>query len=330
MKARDIQTRTVDELITRLEIEIKEGFKPTLAIVFSSLLDEVQKLEAHLGQYGIAIFGASSWGEFARDGIERGSISTLFLDLSPDYFYVRLDELEGGDEEAVKESVAREAMSRFERPVTMVLISDLRTRGEAILETFEAVVGKQAEVAGAGAGTTSVDEHSHVFSSKGISSRGMLTLVFDGRRVEMTSRAACGWKAVGAPREITRSEGEWIFEIDGVPALDALLKYIGREDLDLDDPVQWEVEVNTLPLQLQRPQGDPIMRPALLYDKKTRAVMCTGKMDQGAMVRFSIEPGDDVIDVVLNDFRSVKEEAGDIDAVVYSLAGGATIHWVRP
>lgn len=317
MNARDFQTDSLDELKTWLSREMEDGFEPTLAVVFCSLRDLIPEMSAFLSDHGIALFGASSWGEFTRDGIERGSISVLLLDLPTESFYLSLEQLDGGDEEAAAERIACRAMERFENPALMVLISDLRTRGEAIVHTLERVIGDGAQVAGAGAGTNSVQDPSYVFTRDVISDRGMLSLIIDGNRVHITSRAACGWKAVGAPRVITKSEGEWVYEIDGVPALDALLKYIGREDLDLDDPIQWEIEVNTLPLQLQRPQGDAIMRPALLYDKETRAVMCTGEMAEGATVRFSIEPDDDVIETVLQDFAGVKEEAGDIDAVVY-------------
>lgn len=317
MNARDYQTDDLKQLKKWLTSEMEAGFKPTLAVVFCSLRDLIPEMSAFMSDHGIAVFGASSWGEFTRDGIERGSISVLLLDLPRESIFLSLEQLDGGDEEAAAERVARRAMERFENPALMVLISDLRTRGEAIVHTLEDVIGDGAQVAGAGAGTNSVTDPSYVFTRDVISNRGLLALIIDGSRVHITSRASCGWKAVGAPREITKSKGEWVYEIDGVPALDALLKYIGREDLDLDDPVQWEIEVNTLPLQLQRPQGDAIMRPALLYDTETRAVMCTGLMAEGSKVRFSIEPDDDVIETVLQDFSAVKDEAGDIDAVIY-------------
>ncbi|NQV74003.1 FIST C-terminal domain-containing protein [bacterium] len=317
MNARDFQTKNVEELKLLLEAEMLGGFKPTLAIIFSSFRDDISKLGIFLKHRGIAMFGASSWGEFTREGVELDSVSALFLDLSTDYFHLQLNTLEGGDEERVAASVARAATERFGNPVFMILISDLETRGEAILKTFEEVLGPDAQVAGAGAGRDSLNSPSFVFNTDTICHRGFLTLIIDGDKVQMTSRAACGWQGIGAPRQITKSKGQWVYEIDGVPALDALLKYIGREDLDLEDQVQSEREINTLPLQLQRPKGDPIMRPALLFDRETRAVMCPGTMEEGAFVRFSIEPDDSVIDVVLEDFRQAKEQAGDLDAVVY-------------
>lgn len=317
MKARDFQTKSVDELKSWVESSMRDDFQPTLAVVFTSLPEQIPEVYQILHARGIAVFGASSWGEFARDGVELGSMSVLLLDMPESCFYLRLDELSGGDEEAVTASVAEETLNRFAKPVVMVLFSDLRTNGEDILKTFEKVLGDDAEVAGGGAGTTAANQPSYVFTGEASSRRGMLTMVIDGDCIQMTSRAACGWQAVGAPRKITKSDGQWVYEIDGVPALDALLKYIGREDLDLDDPVEWELEVNTLPLQLQRPNGDPIMRPALLYDKETRAVMCPGRMEEGSMIRFSIEPDESVIDTVLKDFKQEKDRVGDIDAVVY-------------
>lgn len=317
MNARDYQAKSVDELRTWLDATVGEDFQPTLAIVFSSLHDDVSSIGQELARHRIATFGASAWGEFARTGIELESIAVLLLDMPEDCFYLRMEHLEGREEETVTQSIADEALARFDQPAVMVLISDLRTRGEVILETFEEAFGPEAEVAGAGAGKTRIHEPTYVFTSETQSDRGMLTLVMDGQRIKMTSRAACGWQAVGAPKTITRSRGEWVYEIDGTPAMDAILKYIGKEDLDLDDPVQWEEEVNTLPLQLQREKGDPIMRPALLYDKETRAVMCTGKMEEGAQIRFSLEPDDSVIDIVLDNFSEAMDSAGAIDAVVY-------------
>ncbi len=317
MKARDYQTKSVDDLRAWLDVTMGDDFSPTLAIVFTSLHDQLAEIGQICDERDIAVFGASSWGEFTRNGIELDSISVLLLDIPRESFYLRMDHLVGGDEELVSQAVAREALDRYDNPVMMLLISDLRTRGEAILQTLEQQLGPEAQVAGAGAGNTSITEPSHVFTADTRSARGMLMLVIDGSRIQMATRAACGWQAVGTPKTITRSEGEWVYEIDGTPALDAILKYIGKEDMDLDDPVNWEVEVNTLPLQLQRPEGDPIMRPALLYDKESRAVMCTGKMQEGAQVRFSIEPDDGVIDVVLDDFKTAKEGVGEVDAVVY-------------
>lgn len=317
MKARDFQAKSLEELNQWLDRTVGDDFQPTLAVVFTSLHEKLSDIAQSLKDHGIAVFGASSWGEFTREGIELGSISLLLLDLPEDSFYLRMDDLEGGDEEAVAEDVAREALDRFSDPLILLLISDLRTRGEAILQTYEQVLGSTAQVAGAGAGKTAVSEPSHVFTAGHVSERGVLNLVVDGSRIRMATRAACGWQAVGAPKTITKSEGEWVYEIDGTPAMDAILKYIGKEDLDLDDPVQWEIEVNTLPLQLQRKAGDPIMRPALLYNKETRAVMCTGNMEEGSQIRFSIEPDEGVIDTVLDDFQAAKDAMGDVDAVVY-------------
>ena len=317
MNARDFHTKSVEELQSWLDETIGDDFQPTVAIMFCSLSRDIRTISQDLKGRGVAVFGASAWGEFARDGIERGSITILLLDIPADSFCLRLDELTGGDEEEATRAVAAEARERFERPVIMLLISHLETRGEAILETFEEELGAEVEVAGAGAGHTLITDPTYVFTNDAMSERGMLTMIMDGSRIQMASRASCGWQAVGAPRTITRSDGGWVYEIDGTPALDAILKYIGKEDLDLDDPVQWEVEVNTLPLQLQRAEGDPIMRPALLYDKETRAVMCTGNMEEGAKIRFSIEPDEGVIDTVLDNFRTAKADMGDVDAVVY-------------
>ena len=133
--------------------------------MFTSLHDQLAEIGKACDERDIAVFGASSWGEFTRDGIELDSISVLLLDIPKECFYLRMDHLRGGDEETVTQAVAREALDRFDDPVMMLLISDLRTRGEAILQTLEQLLGPEAQVAGAGAGNTSITEPSHVFTA---------------------------------------------------------------------------------------------------------------------------------------------------------------------
>ncbi len=200
----------------------------------------------------------------------------------------------------------------------MVLTSDLQTRSEEILETFEAVIGSEASVVGAGAGQDVIDRPNYVFTNDQISPKGMVTLVMDGNRVSVHARTTCGWKAVGAKRTITKSHGYWVDEIDDQPALDAIIKYIGLENFDPNDPDRWQREVNTLPMQLIREKGAPIMRPSLIFDAEKRSVMCMGKMPEGSKVRFSLEPDEDVIDTVVAECKDLRDlEASEADAIVY-------------
>jgi hypothetical protein len=242
----------------------------------------------------------------------------MLLDMPSDAFYLRLDHFGDHQEEEVSAEIANEALERYSNPSFFVLTSDLRTRSEEILETFESILGPEAIVVGAGAGQDIIDKINNVFTHCQFSQKGIVTLVLDGERISVSSRATCGWNAVGAKRTITKSDGYWVHEIDDQPALDAIIKYIGLVDFDPNDAQRWQEEVNTLPMQLLREKGDPIMRPALIFDSDSRSVMCMGKMPVGSEVRFSLEPDESVIDTVVAECRDLRDtESPEADAIVY-------------
>jgi len=318
MRAKSFQTDSVEKLRNEITAATTDDFKPTLAILFMGLNHDASEVGNAFSDNDIQLFAGNSWGEFTGGNIVNQTIAVMLLDLAPDAFYIRLDHFGDQDEEEVTAVVANDALERFAHPALMIVTSDLKTRSEEILETFESILGPEAIVVGAGAGQDILDLKNNVFTNDEISHKGMATLVLDGDRVSVVARATCGWKAVGAKRTITKSDGYWVHEIDGQPALDAIIKYIGMEDFDPNDSQRWQNEVNTLPMQLLREKGDPIMRPALMFDAEKRSVLCMGKMPEGSQVRFSLEPDEDVIDKVIDECRDLRDtEAGEADAIVY-------------
>ena len=83
-----------------------------------------------------------------------------------------------------------------------------------------------------------------------------------------------------------------------------------------------EIAVN-FPLQLQRDNGDPVMRPGLLIKWEDRSFVCSGSVPQGSKVRFSLPPDLDVMEKVIKAAEELKStEMPEADAlIVFSCAG---------
>ena len=71
MLAKSIQATTSEEIKIQLENCIADGFNPTLALVFLSALDELKNVINLLDAEDIAIFGATTSGEFTDKGVEN-------------------------------------------------------------------------------------------------------------------------------------------------------------------------------------------------------------------------------------------------------------------
>ena len=323
MKSKSIKGNSPEEIQASLEINMTDGFKPTLAIVFLSMKQDRDAITAVLDNEGIAVFGATTNGEFIDENLGKESIAILLLDINPDYFTLFFAEYPEKNYREVATEIARKAQELFPHPAFLISASHLETDAEQLLFGFEDQIGKQVNVFGGMAGDDYAFLEQYVFTNKQSSNRGMVVLALDEDKITIKGIATCGWKAVGTERTVTKSEGNHVYTIDDIPVLDLTAKYGGLENIEEGNAqVAMEIAVN-FPLQLQREVGDPVMRPGLLIDWKDRSFYCSGSVPQGSKIRFSIPPDFDVMEKVIKGVEGLKNsEMPDADAVVvFSCAG---------
>jgi hypothetical protein len=323
MKAKSIKGNSPEEIKSSLDINMADGFKPTLAIVFLSMKQDRDAVIALLDKEGIAVFGATTNGEFIDEELGKGSIAILLLDINPDYFSIFFAEYPEKNYREVAGEIARKAQHLFPHPAFLLSGSHMETDAEQLLFGFEDVIGKQVDVYGGMAGDDYAFMEQFVFTNHKSSNRGMIVLALDEDKITIKGIATCGWKAVGTVRTVTKSTGNHVFTIDDIPVLDLTAKYGGLENIEEGNAqVAMEIAVN-FPLQLQREVGDPVMRPGLLIDWKDRSFYCSGSVPQGSKIRFSIPPDFDVMEKVIKGVEWLKaNEMPDADAlVVFSCAG---------
>ncbi|HMJ47879.1 MAG TPA: FIST N-terminal domain-containing protein [Ferruginibacter sp.] len=323
MKAKSIKGNSTEEIRTELGQSITADFKPTLAIVFLSMKQDRNAICKLLDNAGIAVFGATTNGEFIDEEFGKESVAMLLLDINPDYFSIYFSEYPGKNYQEVAAGIARQAQQRFAHPSFLLSASHMETDAEQLLFGFEEVIGKQVNVYGGMAGDDYAFNEQFVFTNDKESNRGMVALALDEDKITIKGIATCGWRAVGTQRTVTKSEGNHVFTVDDVPVLDLTAKYGGLENIEKGNTqVALEIAVN-FPLQLQREVGDPVMRPGLLIDWEDRSFYCSGSVPQGSKVRFSLPPDFDVMEKVIKGVEQLKStEMQEADAVVvFSCAG---------
>ena len=127
MIAHSIKGNSTDTFQHALNEKLSTGFKPSLAIVFLSVRQDREAVCRILDEAGIAIYGATTNGEFVDEHFEQGTICALLLDTDPSYFYIRYENLDGNEDRKITASLAREALSKFKNPVFLVTASSLQT-----------------------------------------------------------------------------------------------------------------------------------------------------------------------------------------------------------
>ncbi len=318
MKAKSIKGKSPADIQTALQQCITADFKPTLAIVFMSIKLDLDAVCALLDQQGIQVFGATSSGEFISSEIEEESIVIMLLDIPTDCFRLAFfDAVDQGDFDVAKQ-LGEEGKRTFTNAafiITSGWVNDID--GEEIIRGIEAGYKGAVTIFGGMAGDDQTLVGPKVFTKGRQSTTGLLAIIIDQDKVDVTGIATCGWKPIGITKTVTKSEGNVVYTIDDQPALDLVMKYLG---LSLSDEPMNNMVFSLgayYPLQLERENAPSVMRTAMLGNTADRSLVCAGKIPQGARVRFSLPPDFDVIDTVVEDCKQVKEEEiQQADAVI--------------
>lgn len=323
MLSKSLNAKSISEVKEAFKACLADGFTPTLAIVFASVVQDRAAIVHLLDEKNIAVFGCTTNGEFINEEPEKGSVAILLLDMNTDYFQVYFEEYPDKNYREVAKQIAQKAKNKFEKPAFLIGVSGSETDGEEILHGFEAVIGNDLNAFGGGAGDDYSFIETFVFTNDMESNGGIVCIAINEEKVAMSGIATCGWKAVGTEKIITKSEGNHLYTIDNVPALDITTKYGGLENITPENKdVLIELAAN-FPLQLQRDKGDPVMRPALVVDWTDRSFYTSGTVPQGSKVRFSLPPDFDVMEKVIKGVEQLKDsDMPEADAVVvFSCAG---------
>ena len=323
MKAKSIKGTSPDEIKAALQKATANGFKPTLAIVFLSVKQDRDAISKMFDKAGIVVFGVTTNGEFTGEGITEKSVAILLLDINPDYFTIQFSELSEKNYRQTTQDIAKKALEKFAHPAFLIAGSNLETDAEELLHGFEDIIGLQVNVCGCMAGDDFSFTEQFVFTNGRSSNSGIVVLVLDEDKLTVKGKATCGWKPMGTEKTVTKSEGNRVYTIENLSVLEMTKKYSGLENLTPENPSIAAEIATSFPLQLQREQGEPVMRPGLVVNWQDGSFICSGKVPQGSKIKFSLPPDFDVIEKVIQGCKDLKEtEMPEADAlVVFSCAG---------
>jgi hypothetical protein len=318
MKAKSIQGKTTEEINKELKASLADGFKPTLAFVFMTSVDEIDSIVSVLNDKQIEIFGTTTTVEFTDKGILENGISILLLDISPEYFKIVINDLNQIPTLEASRLIGKTGVNTFSNPGFIISGVSLNTPGESMIQGITEIAGIEATIIGGMAGEPVFFE-GMVFTNDSKYSKGLLTLILDQDKIDFSGVAVSGWKPVGTEKTITECQDYWVKTIDNKPALEVLRKFMGDEFItDSSEISEGIIRLNTtFPFQVKRKNGNPIMRPTLLANLQENSILCGGIIEEGDVFRFSLPPDFEIIDkVVETSVDARKNTMPDAEAMI--------------
>ncbi|MFU8844864.1 MAG: FIST signal transduction protein [Bacteroidales bacterium] len=318
MKAKSIKGKSAEEIQSVLEKSLADGFKPTLALVFISVKQDIASIISILDKKNIQIFGATSSGEISDNNISHEGISVLLLDMDPANFRILYDNYTGSDVVEVAKAMTAQALTIFEKPAFLLSNSIEKPQdiglGEKIVQSVSHVAGNDITIWGGAAGDDLMFKETFVFDNTNMTNKGILMLVLNEDKILVKGWAASGMKPMGTEKVITKSEGSWIIEIDNQPATDLVMKYMG-ENLSPEDFKDFNLK--NIFLNLMREDSSSIIRATMGFNMDTKGITVSGKIKTGDKFRFTFLPDFDVLTEVSENAKQFQQvEMTEADALV--------------
>lgn len=315
MLAKSIHATSFKEFKYKLEGLFSDDFKPTLAIVFNAISYDIKQISQLFTIHNIDLVGCTTAGEIENVNIYDNGIVALVLDVNKDYYQIGLSDSKMTTTTLSGKYIAQFALDSFSNPAMIILSGGVGVNADCILEGInETLDGREIPTFGGLAGDDFNLDATYVYSNTTILNNGLLSLVFDNEKIEVSGLATSGWEAIGDYHTISEAEGNIVYSINDEPALDVFIKYFGYYDnADVKGKPISTISAQ-YPLQVLRADGSSVLRTPL--SSKDKSLILAGGVKEGDKFRFSISPGFEVIDQTIEEFEDFHLSSKDADALI--------------
>ena len=183
------------------------------------------------------------------------------------------------------------------------IISDgLNVNGTDLAKGLTEVLPSGVSITGGLAGDGANFNETRIILDDFIGSKHVAALGFFSEKLEVGYGSLGGWNGFGPIREVTKSEGNVLFELDGKPALELYKKYLGDQAKGLPGTgLLFPLNIKTS----DRKQG--LVRTILAVDEATQSMTFAGDIPQGAHVQLMKANVDGLVDGAKGAADTVKE-----------------------
>lgn len=134
-----------------------------------------------------------------------------------------------------------------------------------------------------------------------VGSGRMIGIGYYGENIEVSCGTQGGWDVFGPHREVTRSEGNVLFELDGENALDVYKRYLGPRAAELPGSAL------LFPLSILNDEGkEGLVRTILNVDEAAGSMTFAGNIPMHSSVQFMLSNMDRLVDGATDAARRAK------------------------
>lgn len=226
---------------------------------------------------GAVVIGCSTGGQISGDEVSDDGVTAIALQFQSTTVRLARERIGGANDSRPAGAAIGRALQTPDLAGLFVLSDGLNVNGSELIAGIRSEVGPDVSVTGGLAGDGPDFQKTLVSANCDPEDKLIAAVGLYGSSVRIGHGCAGGWDVFGPRRRVTRSEGNVLFELDGEPALDLYIRYLGEEAEGLPGTAL------LFPLQVRDPNcpDREIVRTVLAVDRTERTMTFAGDVPQG-------------------------------------------------
>lgn len=224
------------------------------------------------------ILGCSTGGQINNNDISDDEIVAAAISLDATPLRLHQQDISGPNQSRTCGEAIGRALYANDLAGVFVLSDGLNVNGSELVAGITKIIGQTISLTGGLAGDGADFKETLVGGDCAPRVRTIVGIGFYGSAIRVGHGSAGGWDLFGPRRQVTRSAGNVLFELDGEPALDLYERYLGPEESKIlpGSALLFPIQV----YDLDRPDT-AVVRTVLSVDRDARSMTFAGDIPQG-------------------------------------------------
>jgi len=265
-----------------------------LVLLFGNkdLLKKQQHINTVKERYPLAqVVGCSTSGEICQEEIFNNNIISTAVWFEKTSVIIAEEPIGSMENSFTIGEKLADRLDREKLAHIMIFSDGLNINGSELTKGLNSRLGDRIPVTGGLAGDQANFTETLIVHNRAGEKNLVLAIGFYGENLLVGYGSMGGWDSFGVDREVTRSNGSILYELDGHPALELYKRYLGKHASDLP------ASALLFPLNLRLKNSETsVVRTVLSVNESDGSMIFAGDIPQGEIVRLMKANFDRLID----------------------------------
>jgi hypothetical protein len=292
MKAEQIIYSAAEGWVSRSDQGL--GPKAQLVMLFGKreLLKDQKQIDYIRGVYPMAeVVGCSTSGGICQEELFNENIVCTAIWFEKTGIRIASEPIESMEQSFSIGEKLVDKLDQDDLAHLMILSEGLNINGSELTKGLNSKLNNRVPVTGGLAGDQEMFAETVIVNNRAGEKNQVLAIGFYGANIRVGYGSVGGWDSFGVDREVTRSKGNVLYELDGQPALQLYKRYLG------DYAANLPASGLLFPLSLRlKDSNKSLVRTVLSVNEDEGSMVFAGDLPQGEYVRLMRANNEKLID----------------------------------